>query len=127
MELDALIALAIETSPELVLPIIPGWEPGTVLRADSYVAWGGQIYRVLQAHTSQADWMPDLTPALYALAHSTTTDPIDRPPDWAQPQGAHDAYKRGDRVYHVAKLWESTVDGNVWEPGVHGWVEVPED
>lgn len=27
----------------------------------------------------------------------------------------------------VAKLWESTVDGNVWEPGVHGWVEVPED
>lgn len=45
-------------------------------------------------------------------------------PAWVQPSGAHDAYSAGDRVAHGGKVWESTVDGNVWEPGVSGWMEV---
>lgn len=44
---------------------------------------------------------------------------------WVQPTGAHDAYPAGWRVTHNEKEWESTVLGNVWEPGVSGWREVP--
>lgn len=36
----------------------------------------------------------------------------------------HDAYAKGDRVTDNGKVWESTIDGNVWAPGVSGWREV---
>ena len=45
-------------------------------------------------------------------------------PAWSQPAGAHDAYKKADRVTHKTKIWENTIDANVWEPGVTGWREI---
>jgi hypothetical protein len=79
----------------------------------------GTLYRVIQAHTTQQDWEPPTTPALYVVV----TPPGTIAP-WVQPTGAHDAYNMGDRVSHNGKIWESTINANVWEPGVHGWVEV---
>lgn len=46
---------------------------------------------------------------------------------WVQPTGAHDAYPKEWTVLHDNKLWVSTVTGNVWEPGVSGWMEHVED
>lgn len=46
------------------------------------------------------------------------------PEEWVQPTGAHDAYPFGAVVSHASKIWESTVENNVWEPGVYGWKEV---
>ena len=40
---------------------------------------------------------------------------------WVQPIGAQDAYSVGTRVSHNNSHWISTVDNNVWEPGVYGW------
>ena len=44
-------------------------------------------------------------------------------PVWVQPTGAHDAYKKDDRVSHNGNTWTSTVAANVWEPGVYGWTK----
>jgi len=44
--------------------------------------------------------------------------------DWVQPTGAHDAYELGAIVMHNDKKWQSTVNDNVWEPGVFGWQEI---
>ena len=46
--------------------------------------------------------------------------------EWKQPTGAHDAYAKGDRVTFGGKVWESVIDGNVWNPAVYpaGWKEV---
>ena len=30
-------------------------------------------------------------------------------------------YSKGDKVTHNGKMWVSTIDNNVWEPGVYGW------
>lgn len=79
--------------------------------------FGGVIYKCLQAHKSQADWTPDTATSLWARAHVDIAD-------WVQPTGATDAYMTGDKVKHNDKVWVSTVDGNVWEPGVYGWDEV---
>lgn len=46
------------------------------------------------------------------------------PEEWVQPTGAHDAYALEAIVAHNGKTWESTVEDNVWEPGVYGWKEV---
>lgn len=43
--------------------------------------------------------------------------------EWAQPSGAHDAYRKGAIVTHDDKTWESLIPNNVWEPGVSGWRE----
>lgn len=82
--------------------------------------FGGVLYKCIQDHTSQADWTPDTASSLWSL----TADPAEEWPDWAQPVGAHDAYSSGAKVAHNGKHWVSTVDSNVWEPGVYGWEEV---
>ena len=76
-----------------------------------------QLYKVVQAHTSQADWTPDTQAALYKSVGFTDAGT----PIWTQPLGAHDAYSIGDVVSHKDQIWVSTVNGNVWEPGVYGW------
>mgnify|MGYP004516249903 CR=1 FL=1 len=82
----------------------------------------GKLYRCVQAHTSQADWTPDTAASLWSVA----ADPAEEWPAWSQPVGAHDAYSKGAKVSHNGKHWTSSVDSNVWEPGVYGWTEYTE-
>lgn len=81
----------------------------------------GMLYRVNQGqgHTSQADWAPHKTPAMW----TRIADPAEEWPAWSQPLGAHDAYGDGDKVSHNGRHWVSSCDNNVWEPGVYGWNE----
>lgn len=73
-----------------------------------------QLYKVAQAHTSQADWTPDVTPALYtAIGLDDSGYPV-----WAQPTGAHDAYNTGDIVNYNGTLYQSLIDGNDHSPAV---------
>ena len=75
------------------------------------------LYKCVQSHTSQSDWQPHLTPALWTVVS------IEEWPEWRQPTGAQDAYSFGDKVSHNGKHWISDYDNNVWEPGVYGWGE----
>lgn len=77
-----------------------------------------QLYSVLREHTSQEEWKPNETPSLYK-AVGFTDDGVSV---WTQPLGATDAYMAGDVVEHNGTTWESTIDNNVWEPGVYGWI-----
>ncbi len=83
----------------------------------------GKLYRCVQDHTSQEDWTPDAASSLWAVA----ADPAEAWPAWSQPVGAHDAYAKDSRTSHNGKHWASDLDGNVWEPGIYGWTEVPEE
>lgn len=49
-------------------------------------------------------------------------------PDFVQPTGAHDAYKKGDKVRYNGKVYESLIDGNSYSPDAYpaGWQEVTE-
>lgn len=48
------------------------------------------------------------------------------PAAWAQPSGAADAYKTGDQVTFDGEVYQSVVDGNVWDPATYpgGWKKV---
>lgn len=96
------------------------WADETAYAVDDRIRYDGILYRCVQAHTSQADWTPDATPALWTVVS------LDEWPEWVQPTGAQDAYAKGDKVSHKDKHWISEVDGNVWEPGIYGnlWSEV---
>lgn len=100
--------------------VTPAWAAGIQYLAGDRVMHASAMWVVLQAHTSQADWEPGAAPSLFAKVHDSSHGV----PEWVQPAGAHDAYAKGDHVTHKGKEWESTVDANVWEPGVYGWEEV---
>ena len=93
---------------------------GQRAEAGSYWRHTDKLYRVNagQGHTIQADWPPNKAASLFSLA----ANPAEAWPDWIQPTGAHNAYAKGAKVTHNGKRWVSTADGNVWSPGVYGWV-----
>ena len=87
------------------------WRVGLQVTVGQILRYNDDIYRVNQSHTTQDDWTPDITPALY------TKISLDEYPEWVQPTGAHDAYNKGDKVSDEGKHWISEIDGNVWKPG----------
>ena len=102
------------------IALYPHCKEGMAVAKDARYQYNGKLYRVVQAHTTQADWTPDVTPALWVKVS------LDKWPDWVQPTGAHDAYAKNAKVTHNSKKWTSDVDANVWEPGVYGWTEFVE-
>lgn len=108
-----------------IATIYPSWESGKSYTVGDIVSYGTnsvgdpQLYKIVQAHTSQSDWAPDATPALYdAFGLDDSGYPV-----WSQPTGAHDAYNKGDIVDYNGTLYQSTIDGNVWAPDAYpdGW------
>lgn len=100
--------------------LFPAWAVGKSYLVGDRVAYDGVLYKVLQAHTSQADWTPDVAVSLFAKVLNPDPGVI---PEWEQP-GSTNPYMKGDKVRHNDKVWVSDIDNNVWEPGVYGWSEV---
>lgn len=118
--IDYMVAGRENISDEAALEAItlfPHWKEGITVAENTRYQYNGELYRVVQAHTTQADWTPDVTPALWVKVS------LEEWPEWVQPTGAHDAYAKDAKVTHNSKKWTSDVDANVWEPGVYGWTE----
>jgi hypothetical protein len=104
--------------------LFKSWYSGIAYLADERVQYNGKLYRCVQAHTSQADWEPDRTPALWTEVAKPGEIPV-----WKQPTGAQDAYMTGDKVWYPEKdttVYVSLVDNNVWSPEAYpaGWEAV---
>lgn len=97
------------------------WSSGTAYLAGETCSVSGAVYVCIQSHASLPGWQPPAVPALWRLIRASGETGT---PAWRQPLGAHDAYRKGDRVQHHNKTWQSTIDANVWAPGMYGWVEV---
>jgi hypothetical protein len=90
-------------------------------KKDERFLWteNGKLYKVLQDHTSAAQWRPDESVSLYVEVTPPGVIPV-----WKQPTGAQDAYMTGDKVHfpdEEGPIYISTVDNNVWAPNVYGW------
>ena len=101
-----------------VATVFSPWETGKSYSLGDFLTYGvngvgdPQLYKVLQSHTAQAEWSPELAVSLYAAigldAHGY--------PVWSQPTGAHDAYDMGDIVSYNGAHYQSLMDGNVYSP-----------
>ena len=103
-----------------VAELFPMWKADITYQTGDRVQYESKLYKCLQGHTSQADWIPSTAVSLWV----EVADPAIEFPEWVQPTGAHDAYMKGDKVSHNEKHWISDYDANIWEPGVYGWTEV---
>lgn len=61
----------------------PAWTPGVAYPAGVKLRYGGKLYEVLQAHTSQADWAPDAVASLYTEINETNAGTADDPVPYA--------------------------------------------
>lgn len=118
--------MSVSDAAALKMPdYFPTWDgDGHTYKVGDRVTYNDTLYKVLQAHTSQNDWTPDAAPSLFAkVLTSTTGEPL----PWEQP-GSTNPYMIGDRVTYNGKVYESTVDNNVWAPDAYpqGWKEVTE-
>lgn len=100
--------------------LFPNWSgDGVQYELGVRLRYGEKLYKVLQSHTSQSDWTPDITPALYTKVAEPGDIPV-----WVQPTGVQDAYREGDKVHYPTKddpVYISIVPDNVWPPDVYGW------
>ncbi len=108
-----------------IATLYPPYEVGKSYKEGEFITYGKnevgdpQLYKVVQAHTSQEDWKPSETPTMY--------EPIglnaEGYPVWSKPSGAHDAYNMGDIVDYNGILYTSLIDGNVYSPDEYpsGW------
>lgn len=101
------------------IDLYPKWAAGLSVLVGERYQYNGKLYKVLQAHTTQADWTPDVVPALF------TEVSLDLWPEWRQPTGAQDAYMAGDKVTFEGRHYISLIDNNVYSPAAYpaGWSE----
>lgn len=119
----------VQTLPDeqalLVPSVFPLWQVEVAYEVGFKVRHKDILYKVLQAHTSQADWTPDVAVSLFAKVIVGELDPGTGEQvvlDWIQPDSTN-PYMKGDRVIFEGVVYESTVDNNIWAPNAYpqGW------
>lgn len=118
--INAILAPLADDAAVEVADLFERWAENKAYTIGGRVRYNGVLYKCLQDHTSQADWMPDDAVSLWAEVLIPDPDVI---PEWVQPKSTN-TYMKGDKVTHNEKIWVSDIDNNVWEPGVYGWSEV---
>lgn len=118
------VAMKILTDEQALhaVAIYPLWRSDGEYQKDDRVRYGDVLYKCLTPHTAQPSWTPTDAPSLWAkVVTSDTGEPL----PWQQPDNTN-PYMKGDKVTHNGQTWVSTIDNNVWEPGVYGWEVVEE-
>lgn len=92
------------------IELFPSWKEDITVTAGERYKYNEKLYKVIQAHTTQSDWTPDISKSLF------TEVSIDEWPEWVQPTGTQDAYMIGDKVTFNGEHYISAIDNNVWSP-----------
>ena len=59
--------------------LYPVWSENISVSVNDRYQYNDKLYKCVQAHTTQADWTPDKTPALWAVIHVTHAGTIEDP------------------------------------------------
>lgn len=118
-------ALSFTDEQALEVPdLYPAYEVDHAYKKDERFNYNGRLFKVNQAHTSAAQWVPGETgtESLYTCLEMAGDGYL----VWTQPTGAHNAYNTGDIVHYPTAddpLYKSLIDGNVWSPDAYpqGW------
>jgi hypothetical protein len=106
-----------------VAALYPTWisKMGEQVNVGERYWYDGKLWKVVQAHTVQENWTPDVSVSLF------TEVTIDEWPEWKQPTGVQDAYMKGDKVTFEGVHYVSLMDYNTYSPAAYpaGWEEKP--
>lgn len=111
-----LVELLVDIRPELndqlalkYSAMYPVWASGIAVEAGQRYQYGDRLYKVVQAHTTQSDWTPSATPALWTVidvVHSgTIDDPITAVAGMEYEYGKY--YIDGETIYICQRTGEA--------------------
>ena len=106
-----------------VKELYPLWVTDTAYAVDTIVRYEDALYRCVQAHTSQADWMPPAVPALWVE--------IAAPNEYREIKDnmlPTEAFALCEIGWYQSKdnLWKSLIPDNTYTPETYpsGWEQV---
>lgn len=101
------------------IDLFGSWQADKAYVVDDKVKYEGNLYKCLQAHTSQANWTPTAAASLWAKVLIPDENAI---PEWEQPESTN-AYMVGDKVMFEGHIYESVINNNIWSPSAYpgGW------
>lgn len=71
---------AVDDNTALIgIELYPVWTVGIAVSVGDRYQYESKLYKCRQAHTTQADWTPDVTPALWTVIDVTHAGTIDDP------------------------------------------------
>ena len=119
---DALsVAALYPTWISSVAALYPTWisKVGEQVSVGERYWYDGKLYKVVQAHTAQENWTPDVSASLF------TEVTIDEWPEFVQPISTETAYMTGDKVTFEGKHYVSLMNYNTYSPAAYpaGWEE----
>jgi hypothetical protein len=99
--------------------LYPEFEIDKAYEVGERIIYDYKFYKVIMAHTSQADWTPDVAVSLFA----EVPDPSIEYPEFKKPYSAETAYMSGDKISFEGNKYISTMDNNVYSPTEYpqGW------
>ena len=122
-------ATSLSDTDALEAPVLfPSWEIGHNYATGDRIDYNDKLYKVLQPHTSQADWTPDTATSLYAeVGKPDQGDTPDNPIPYNNNMELFNGkyYSQNDVVYVCFRDTEIPVYNNLADL-VHIYVEVYE-
>ena len=103
-----------------VAALYPTWasKVGQTVNMGERYWYDGKLYKVLQSHTVQEDWTPDVSASLF------TEVSIEEWPEYVTPSSAN-PYMSGDKVTFNGTHYICVMDNTVWSPSEYptAWME----
>ena len=93
--------------------LLPKWKPGIAVKENQCYIYGDKVYRVNvgQEHTTQSDWTPDKTPAMWTIIDvehaGTLEDPIPASRGMEYEYGKYYLDPEDNQVYLCKRTGES--------------------
>ena len=99
--------------------LFPAFEIDKSYVVGERVIYEDKFYKVIMAHTSQADWTPDVAVSLFV----EIPNPSVEYPEFKKPINAETAYMTGDKITFEGNKYISIMDNNVYSPTEYpqGW------
>ena len=104
--------------------LFPAFEIDKSYEVGERIIYEDKFYKVIMAHTSQADWTPDVAVSLFA----EIPNPSVEYPEFKKPINAETAYMNGYKITFEGNKYISIIDNNVYSPAEYpqGWELVTE-
>lgn len=100
--------------------LYPEWKVGIDAIKDKRYRYGDTLYKCVQAHTTQSDWTPDVTPALWVVVS------LDEWPEIPENIPAENPFMQGDKGTWKGEHYICQIDQCVWNPDQYAqaWLRV---
>jgi hypothetical protein len=100
------------------------WQAGEYMVRNKTTRYNDVVYRIIQSHTAQVGWEPDVSLSLFR--RTPVVYPGEIYPRWDS-IGLLDSennWDSGECVMWNGEAWESDIDNNIYEPGVSSWTSL---